>query len=229
MLSEGEQPVSYRRAKSYEEWAPDQPDTTTVSAAEIQPGTVVAWNFKPLLITGTEEINFANWPDSFLESWKEAGEPAPSTWDGRPLYIHNRTDGTNDPIRVGKAPASWRYLVLPKHYAVCSQCGELPPCREAFLDHLMTIESGRLEFEMRLAHGSCHACGQRVTPREHSILFPGDNLIRPDLGVNTAVFHTRRGCMDITLAYQERWLKAEPGRTPRVGQDVSRGRAVESR
>lgn len=221
--------MAYRPARSYEEWAPDQSDTSTVTAGEIEPGTVVAWNFKPLLVTGTEEINLANWPDSYLKNWEDAGKPDPDTWSGRPLRIHNRPDGTKDPVKMGTAPASWRYLVLPPHYAVCNQCGELPPCREVFLDQLMAIEGTRIDFEMRLAHGTCHACGQRVTPREHSVLFPGDNLIRPDLGTNTAVFHTRRGCMDITLAYQDRWLQAEPGRTPRVGQDASRGRAVEAR
>ena len=221
--------MSYRAARSYEEWAPDQTDTSVATAAEIQPGTVVAWNYKPLLITETEEINIANWPDSYLKGWEAAGRPDRETWSGRPLRIHNRPDGTKDPIKVGTAPASWQYLVLPQHYAVCNRCGELPPCREIFLDHLMAIESGRMDFEMQLTHGACHACGQRVTPREHSVLFPGDNLVRPDLGPNTAVFHTRRGCMDITLAYQNRWLKAGKGRTPRVGEDASWGRTVEAR
>lgn len=206
--------------RSYEEWRPEQEaDMTIATAEEIRPNTVVAWNYKPLLIVRTEEIHFANWPDSYLTTWTEAGEPVPETWDARPLYIHHRADRTNDPVKLGKAPASWTYLVLPKHYAVCSHCGELPPCQEVFLDRVMAVESKRMDFEMRLMHGMCHACGDRVTPREHSVLFPGDNLIRPDLGTNTAVFHARRHCLPITLAYQDRWMAAAEGRTARIGDD----------
>lgn len=208
--------MRFRPARSYEQWEPYEEDTEVMTAGEIQPGTVVAWNYKPLLITEIEEINLANWPDDFVKAWKEAGEPDAATWDGRPLYIHNRRDGSKDPIKVGKAPASWRFLVLPQHYAVCNRCGELPPCQEVFLDEVMAVESRRMDFEMKLTHGMCHACGERVTPREHSVLFSGDNLIRPDLGPNTAVFHTRRSCINVTLSYQDRWLKAEEGRKARI-------------
>ncbi|GAA3155414.1 hypothetical protein ACFQ0X_44075 [Streptomyces rectiviolaceus] len=203
--------------RSYEEWRPDQQDTTVVTAGEVVPGTVVAWDFKPMLITSIEEVNLANWKTSFVEAWRAAGEPDPEVWDGRMLYVHNRQDQTGDPLRLGTAGASWKWLALPKHYAVCSHCADLPPCREVFLDRVMAIEGRRLDFEMRLVHGTCHACGDRVTPREHSVLFPGGNLIRPDLGTNTAVFHTRRSCLPIALAYQDRWVAAEDGRTPRIG------------
>ncbi|GAX59003.1 hypothetical protein [Streptomyces olivochromogenes] len=211
-------------ARPYDEWSPDEQDTTVVTAAEIVPGTVVAWNYKPLLIVRTEEINLANWKTSFVQAWQAAGEPDHETWNGRPLYIHNRTDRTKDPLKVGTAPASWKYLVLPKHYAVCSHCGDLPPCREVFMDRVMAIEGKRIDFEMRLVHGACHGCGQAVTPREHSMLFPGDNLIRPDLGSNTAVFHTRHSCLPLALAYQERWLAADDSRTPRLGDGARQPR-----
>lgn len=190
---------------------------SVLTAEEIQPNTVVAWNYKPLLIARTEAIHFANWPDSYLRTWEAAGTPDPDSWEGRPLYIHNRPDRTNDPLKLGKAPASWRYFVLPKHYSVCSHCGELPPCQEVFLDRVMAVESRRIDFEMRLTHGTCHGCGDRVTGREHSVLFPGGNLIRPDLGANTAVFHTRRHCLPVALAYQDRWLRAAQDRAPRIG------------
>lgn len=204
--------------RPYDEWFPDeQGGMTVVTAADITRGTVVAWNYKPLLILGIEEINLANWKPGFVKRWKTAGEPDPTTWEERPLYVRNRIDRTKDPVKVGTTPASWKYLVLPKHYAVCSHCGELPPCREVFMDRVMAIEGKRIDFEMRLIHGTCHGCGEAVTPREHSMLFPGENLIRPDLGSNTAVFHTRQYCLPLALAYQERWLAADDSRTPRLG------------
>ncbi len=203
--------------RPYDEWFPEQEGMTVVSAADIKPGTVVAWDYLPLLIVRTEEINLANWKPSFVQSWEAAGKPDPTSWEGRPLYIHNKTDRTKDPVKLGTSPASWKWLVLPKHYSVCSHCGELPPCREAFMDRVMAVEGTRIDFEMRLVHGTCHGCGEAVKPREHSMLFPGENLIRPDLGSNTAVFHTRQHCLPLALAYQERWLAADDSRSPRLG------------
>lgn len=203
--------------RPYDEWRPEQEGTTVLTTAEITPGTVVAWNYLPMLIVKTEEVSIANWKPGFVSDWKTAGEPAPATWAGRQMYIHHQTDRTTEPIKMGTSPARWRWLVLPKHYAVCSRCGELPPCREVFMDRVMAVESTRIDFEMLLTHGTCHGCGQAVKPREHSMLFPGENLIRPDLGSNTAVFHTRQNCLPLALSYQERWLTADDSRVPRLG------------
>lgn len=209
--------------RSYERWASDQPDLESSLTTDLTPGQIVIWGKAPFRIISAEDLNPGNWPTEYEQAWETAGRPDISTWPQRPirLLVQRDTDPT-DPQRSGIVPGHGRWVILPEHYSVCRSCGELPPCPEVFTDRVMAVESSRIDFEMRLVHGMCHGCGKPVTAREHTTLFPGDNLVRPDLGPNTAVFHTRRHCLPILLAYQDRWLAVDPTREPRVGADGTR-------
>lgn len=211
-----------RPIRSYERWTTDQPDTGQAATTELTPGTLVIWGKAAFRVRRLQDLNRGNWRDEDEQEWADAGRPDVATWAGRPMWLSVQRDNkTETEERGGIVPANGQWVTLPEHYSVCRSCGELPPCPEVFADRVMAVESDRLDFEMRLVHGMCHGCGKIVTPREHSILFHGDNLIRPDLGSNTAVFHTRRHCLPIVLAYQDRWLTADPSRKPRITTDGS--------
>ncbi|MFJ8677275.1 hypothetical protein [Streptomyces sp. NPDC093589] len=206
-----------RQLRSYERWVSDQPDTERALTVDLTPGRIVIWGKAPFRVISLSDLNPGNWPTEYEEAWDAASRPDVASWKDRPmrLGVQRDTDAA-DPERSGIVPAHGQWVILPEHYSVCRSCGELPPCPEAFTDRIMAVESHRIDFEMRLVHGTCHGCGKPVSRRERSILFPGDNLIRPDLGANTAVFHTRQSCLPIALSYQDRWLAAEPGRAERI-------------
>lgn len=61
---------------------------------------------------------------------------------------------------------------------------------------------------MAILPGTCHACREPVTQRQKSVRFTGPNLIRPDLGDDSVVFHLRGSCYGSVQAYDERWARA---------------------
>jgi hypothetical protein len=65
----------------------------------------------------------------------------------------------------------------------------------------------------RIGPGVCHACRRPVSLRQASVVFPGPNLLRPDLGDDSALFHMRPACMASVRAYDERWAQ-ETGNDP---------------
>lgn len=52
-----------------------------------------------------------------------------------------------------------------------------------------------------------------MSQRQKSVTFEGPNLRYPQLGDDSAVFHTRASCLWDARIYDEIWAKAEPGRT----------------
>lgn len=205
-----------RYAIPYDQWTPDI-DVGLVPMTDLAASDVFVWKRQPMLVLETPRlIPFSDWPAHHEATWNEAGQPDPATWEDRPYWVDYRHHRTGRSPVLGNAPASYIWHVLPEHYPICRRCGELPPCSETFTEQIMTTEITRMAFEPHLTHGMCHGCGWRVTGRDSSILFHGDNLTRPDLGPNTAVFHTSSGCLQIALAYQQRWLTAAPDRTPRI-------------
>jgi hypothetical protein len=60
--------------------------------------------------------------------------------------------------------------------------------------------------------GCCHACREPITARQKSVTFEGPNLLFPELGDDSAVFHLREMCRWAARRYDETWTKAQPGR-----------------
>lgn len=60
--------------------------------------------------------------------------------------------------------------------------------------------------------GCCNFCHEPVTQRQKSVLFEGPNLRYPQLGEDTAVFHTRELCRRDARGYDEAWARADPRR-----------------
>ena len=63
--------------------------------------------------------------------------------------------------------------------------------------------------------GCCHFCLEPVTRRQKAVVFEGPNLRFPQLGEDSAVFHTRQLCLRDARGYGEAWAAAVPERIPK--------------
>jgi hypothetical protein len=60
--------------------------------------------------------------------------------------------------------------------------------------------------------GCCNCCHEPVTTRQKTVLFEGPNLRYPNLGQDSALFHTRADCRWDARRYDGFWARAVPGR-----------------
>lgn len=198
-----------------DDWWPRQPGLGHASTSSLEAGTLVVWNRAPYRVVEVREMELVDWPEKFREAWSECGMPEPGTWQRRPMVVIVRAEeGSPDgkPVHLGcAAHTSWR--VLPEHYSVCRLCRELPPCRHVHTEQVMERAAEKMAQQMAILPGCCHACREPISKRQRSFTFPGPNLIRPDLGDHSAIFHTRQQCLGVLRSYDERWAKAEPDRT----------------
>lgn len=190
---------------------------TFVPFSKLEPGTLIVKQRRPFRITAISEINYANWPQEYTDAFLASTHEDPDTWSYRPRRITGHWEDQPAPEpgkdRLGLiANDAVSFDVLPEHYSVCRQCGELPPCAEIHNQGVVERAMATMDKAMAILPGFCHACCQPVTRRQRSIRFPGANLIRPDLPDNTALFHLRNECWSHADAYDQRWAKAEPGR-----------------
>lgn len=195
-------------------WYPAQHDAGHQSTAKLTPGQIIIWQRDPYRVVDVRPLDPANWPDKFLTKWTDAGCPDTATWHHRPLVMVIRReadDNTQTTVHLQcAASVSWR--TLPEHYHVCRRCGELPPCREVHNNTVAERASERFEQQMAIMPGCCHSCHEPITSRQKYHRFTGPNLIRPDLGNDSALFHLRGSCHGGLRAYDKRWADAEPGR-----------------
>lgn len=167
------------------------------------------------------------WPDSYEKAWRDhvelwwhanelrrannqAVKPAPERAEfyKRPVVLVLRNE--NLPRSTPKhwcAPASHDWRVLPEHYAVCRACGELPPCHHGEYrwegGPRWPEQDGGIP--LMVPEGCCMGCAEPIRPRVRTVRFPGPNLWYPDLGEDTAVFHTRTACADQVDRYRMQW------------------------
>jgi hypothetical protein len=187
-------------------WHPSGGDRK--STTRIKPGMIVVWQRKPYRLVEIRERAHHDWPEEYRQGWAEHGMPDPATWYYRPMVVVIR-DVDNEQAKPQHllAPASHYWDTLPEHYSICRLCGELPPCNEVHTERVMARAQERMEEEMAILPGCCHACREPITKRQKSISFAGPNLIRPDLGDGSAIFHLRSGCYREAQSYDERWAK----------------------
>jgi len=187
-------------------WYPDQ-RTTPKPTERLQAGDVVALWGHPLRVDHVgDEVPTDQWSAEFVEPWQQEGMPDAATWPSRPLPVVGHWDGPNaDPDGVGVMASACRtWAVLPEHYSVCNQCLEIPPCRHTYYEEEVATAVARLTRDLELLPGICHACREPITDRQKSVVFPGLNLIRPDLPEGTAAFHVRARCSSGRRAYERR-------------------------
>jgi hypothetical protein len=184
------------------------------STTRLTTGTIVIAGRRPFRIDRVTELPTDQWPDKFVTAWREAGMPDVEQWASRPYRVSGLFEGPNadDRLHSTAAAASHLWDVLPEHYAVCHRCFELPPCSHAHNERITALATERMEEDMAILPGACHGCRGPITKRQKAFTFPGANLIRPDFGDDSAIFHTRGRCYYALTSYDKRWTEAEEGR-----------------
>lgn len=199
-----------------DEWRPElpgPPSSHTVDTGRLEPGMIVVFQHKPYRVLEVRERAHANWPDAYRDAWVRQGRPDPDTWRYRPRIFVLRPEDDPEAAHVNlQGPNCARWYVLPEHYPICRLCKEIPPCRHVHNERIMQRATAKMDRDMALMPGVCHGCREPITRRQKSFTFPGPNLIRPDLGDDTAAFHTRQSCAGAAKSYDERWATAEEGR-----------------
>jgi len=187
---------------------------TNTYTDKLQPGDIIVAKRRPYRVREITPRPHINWNEEYLTAWERSGRPDPDTWQHRPFALV-LTDEDNPGSKQEfhcEAAGSRYWTVLPEHYVICRLCGELPPCTHVHTEEIVEQASARMDEAMRILPGACHACKELIRPRQGTIRFEGENLIRPDLGADSAVFHTRRQCFDAAFRYDEKWSVAAPGR-----------------
>ncbi|MFJ5828198.1 hypothetical protein [Streptomyces sp. NPDC093089] len=186
-----------------------------------------AW--RVLEITGYPDNS---WPKSYEKAWRDhvelwwhanelrraenqALKPAPDRAEfyRRPVVLVLRDENLpRSAVKHWCAPASLDWQVLPEHYAVCRACGELPPCHHGEYGPeggpRRPEQSGGIP--LIVPEGCCMGCAEQIKPRMRTVRFPGPNLWYPDLGDDTAVFHSRSSCEDQVEYYRAQWQSEYP-------------------
>lgn len=185
---------------------------------QLAPGVLVVWDRQPWRVIEVNERPADLWGPKYEEAfedavagwdrWPHGDRPEKTTWHGRPFAVVIVPDGkpAEKPLHL-IGPAHHRWDVLPEHYAVCSQCGELPPCRHEEAEQEADLAVAHAEVLMDIPAGHCLGCGEHITSRQKAERFPGPNLWRPDLGDNTAVFHTRQECSEPRDRYRKQFAE----------------------
>lgn len=195
-------------------WRPSD-RTAWTRTQELEPGNIVVAGRKPFLVDRIQEIAPERWPKEYVDLWLKQEMPDAKTWRERPLRVHGywQNPGADTRLHSTVAPARHAWDVLPEHYSVCHKCLELPPCRHVHNETVMRRATAKMARDMAILPGSCHACKEPITKRQKSFTFPGANLIRPDLGDHSAIFHTRHKCLGAMQTYDKKWTAAGEGRT----------------
>jgi len=184
---------------------------------QLAPGVLVVWDRQPWRVIEVTERPIDLWGAKYEKAFEEdlAGwerypnhrnKPEKTTWVGRPVAVVIQLDGqpADKPLHL-IGPAHHRWDVLPEHYAICSRCGELPPCRHEEAEREADIAMAHAEVLMDIPAGHCLGCGEAITSRQKAVRFPGPNLWRPDLANGSAVFHARQECSDPVYRYRKQF------------------------
>lgn len=218
------------------------PDRTVRTYDRPLPGQLLALRHGVWRVVHVQDVPVVS--DRDVEAWRAAGSPDVGTWKHRPYMLrlaHVGGAGADDlPIRDEPAgggfgrygnlavPAGPRWIdwqVYPAgRWPMCSCCGEPTPCRAAIADRIVASDVARAEEHASRAPGACWSCGEVITRRQASVVYPGVNL---DLPTATAPrFHTRAACAGDAERYEGRWIAADASRARILTWPVCRGSLV---
>lgn len=211
-------------------WFARDQESTHRRTDKLTVGDIVVYERYPYTITriDPDALPYQHWPQPFQESWRNENTGTKSTdrpeqWERRPWRIdleiiggartpRNKRDNGRF-AAVAASPTTF-WTVLAEHFSVCRICQELPPCRHAFREKLLKRQEAHLNKALNLMPGTCLACAEPISKRQKTIIFNGPNLIRPDFGNDSAIFHARRSCRSRVEDYDHKLTKATgvPGR-----------------
>lgn len=198
------------------EWRPESPRGQEKKTFDLAAGDIIVMQREPYRVHEVTPRPHVNWNEEYLAAWERSGRPDPESWWHRPFaLILSKEDTPESKRRHHVQVSGGRYwTVLPEHYSVCRLCRELPPCRHEHTEAVMDHASAKMAEAMAILPGFCHHCKEPISRRQGSVRFGGVNLIRPDLGDNSAIFHSRAsgGCFAAAFSYDKRWAAAETGR-----------------
>lgn len=182
---------------------------------DLAPGDLIEMDRQAWRVREVRPVPVTDWDEDDREHWKRTPRKTGSAeeWPRRPLYLIliPADGGKRHHVRV-RPWANWGQdaYVLPEHYPVCKDCGELYPCRELEISAEVARQAGKMAKLEKIIPGCCWACGEPVTHRQKAIRFDGDNLLLP--GREPAVFHLRSKCRDGAMRYEKLWIPAGEGR-----------------
>jgi hypothetical protein len=174
-------------------------------------GDVIRFERQALCVHKIQECPRGAWPNGYVALWYRAGMPSPDEWADRPMLVTgawHAQSRSSERVHV-LTSGDYRWEILPEDYAVCSSCGEVPPCRHMQIERAVREESERLREILSINPGHCHACLDKIREGEPFIAFSGMNLLRPDLGPGSAIFHEEGRCRWKMKAYEELWWSSE--------------------
>lgn len=190
-----------------------------------EPGQLIACpDRRAYRVIGVYDRDFANWHEQTVQQWEKAGRPDPKTWKDRERGLEL------DPVvkphprgkdRIGRRLTPWawneQWWALPDPYPACVECQMLWPCPCDDRNRAAAAAMKELERLGGVLPGCCWACSEPITSRQHSIEFPGENLLLP--GAPSPIFHTSHSrkshqgtCRSEAEAYEQKWVAAAPER-----------------
>lgn len=190
--------------------------------ADLAAGDLIMSHRRPWRVLEVRAVPVIDWDEHDRAYYDRACEwprsPASEeTWDRRPVYLIVVPADGGKRHHVKRRPYAYGpAYVIPEHYPVCRECGELYPCRELEIRAEAAREMKELDKYEKVLPGTCWGCFEPITHRQDAIRFEGENLFLP--GAPQVVFHARRskGCRSAAISYEERWVKAGEGRRPRL-------------
>lgn len=200
----------YRRDPT--EWVARETCGPGKQTSDLIIGQIIVWERRPYRVAEFTPRMLVDWKPEYIEAWTEAGRPDPEMWRQRPIVVMLTPEFEGGTEKHLEASANYSWPVLPQHFAVCRLCLELPPCRHEWEESVLRYARVEMDAVMRILPGACHECKEPIRPRQGTVRFEGPNLVRPDLGDDSAVFHTRRECWSGAKRYEDRWAADDPGR-----------------
>lgn len=194
------------------EWRSSDRSSQHKYTERLAAGDIIVLKREPYRIHEITPRPHVDWTEQYLAAWQRAGRPDPEGWWSRPFVLVLGKEG--DPQSKQRwhveVACSRNWTVLAEHYSVCRLCGELPPCRHEHTEAVMEHATAQMAKTMSILPGFCHGCKEPITRRQGSVRYEGENLIRPDLGNNSAIFHTRNRCWSAAEDYEDRWAPLHP-------------------
>ena len=194
---------------------------------DVGPGDLLAFDREVWRVTEIRPVPVIDWDDrdrEHFDAWKRIGTSkqegvTEEEWRFGPLYLIVVPAGGGKRRHLKVRPYGGLRLayVLSPHYPVCSDCGKPWPCPEIGITREVRRQSAEMARLEAVLPGCCWKCGKPVTGRQKSIVFEGENLLLP--GGPAVVFHLRSGspyCSSAAVAYEKKWVAADPGRHPRL-------------
>lgn len=180
-------------------------------------GALIGFEHRVLRLEVAIPLPMDEWDVADQEAFSTAGSP--ETWSLAPLEVlaTDAIAGTSivAVVRPWAAPRTgWTWPVVGEHFAVCGSCGDPLPCRHEIEAAAASARDEARSLLAKLGENDCWACGNPIAPRQRAVTFAGWNFLVDRPG--PVRFHLRKHCIDLAIAYEQRWVAADTSRIARL-------------